>query len=109
MTATLDTSDPGTVEIVPGFRVDAADADAADRVAAFIVRWKLTVPAILSLEGLRPLSFVGSQFMHVLSPSVTAFLSVDDWDRLARLLEDRRGLEHIIRRIELLDEQSRES
>ncbi len=93
------------VELVPGFAVPAEEDAAAEKVARFIVRWKLTVPAILSLEGMRPLSFVGSQFMHVLSPSITAFLSVDDWDRLARLLEDRRGLEHLIRRIELLDEQ----
>lgn len=97
-----------SVEVVPGFAVPAEEAAAADRVAQFIVRWNLTVPAILSLESMRPLSFVGSQFMHVLSPSVTAFLSVDDWDRLARLLEDRRGLDHLIRRIEQLDE-SRES
>ena len=93
------------VELVPGFIVPTEEAAAADRVAQFIVRWKLTVPAILSLESMRPLSFVGSQFMHVLSPSITTFLSVDDWDRLARLLEDRRGLEHLIRCIEQLDER----
>jgi len=93
------------VELVPGFSVPGDQDAAAARVARFIVRWNLTVPAILSLESMRPLSFVGSQFMHVLSPSITAFLTVNDWDRLARLLEDRRGLDHLIRRIELLDEQ----
>jgi extradiol dioxygenase family protein len=98
----------GTVETVPGFVVGEAEAAAADRVATFIVRWNLTVPAILTLESLQPLSFLGSQFMHILSPSITAILSIDDWDRLARLLEDRRGLEHLIRRIEQLDEQRQE-
>ena len=97
------------VELVPGFLVDAADDAAVERVARFIVRWNLTIPALLTLESMRPLSFVGSQFMHVLSPSITALLSVDDWDRLAHLLEDRRGLDHLIRRIELLDEQREES
>ncbi len=97
------------VELVPGFLVDAADDAAVERVARFIVRWNLTIPALLTLESMRPLSFVGSQFMHVLSPSITALLSADDWDRLAHLLEDRRGLDHLIRRIELLDEQREES
>lgn len=96
-----------TAELVPGFFVSEEQEAAAERVARFIIRWKLTVPAILSLETMRPLSFVGSQFMHVLTPSITTFLSVSDWDRLAHLLEDRRGLEYLIRRIEVLDESTR--
>ncbi len=89
--------------------VTPAQAEAVDRVARFIVRFGLTIPAILSLESMRPLSFVGSQFMHVLSPSIAAVLPPLGWDDLARLLEDRRGLEYVIRRIEQLDEESRAS
>lgn len=77
---------------------------AVDKVARFVVRFGMTVPAILALESMRPLSFVGSQFMHMLSPSITAFLSTDDWDALAQLLERRSGLDFILRRIEELDE-----
>lgn len=83
--------------------VSDAQAAAVDRVARFVVRFHLTVPAILALDSLRPLSFVGSQFMHVLSPSITAFLSTDDWDQLALLLEDRRGLDYVLQRIEAVD------
>ena len=36
-------------------------AAAVDRVARFVVRFGLTIPAILALESMRPLSFVGSQ------------------------------------------------
>jgi hypothetical protein len=85
--------------------VTQQQAKAAERVARFIVRFSMTVPAILTLESMRPLSFVGSQFMHVLSPSITAFLDVSDWDALAALLEDRRGVEYLIREIERLDEE----
>ncbi len=87
----------------PPLEVTDAQAAAVDRVARFVVRFHLTVPALLTLESLRPLSFVGSQFMHVLSPSITAFLTVDDWDELARLLEDRRGLDYVLERIEAID------
>ena len=37
------------------------------------------------------------------TPSVHALLSVGDWEALAELLEDRRGLEYIIQRIEAAD------
>ena len=78
---------------------------AVEKVAEFIVRFGMTVPAILTLEGLRPLSHVGSQFMHLLSPSVTTFLTSAHWDAMARLLEDRRGLEYLLRRIEARDQE----
>ena len=67
--------------------VTTAQAAAVNRVADFVVRFHLTLPAILTLESIRPLSYAGSQFMHVLSPSVTTFLNSDDWDQLAHLLE----------------------
>lgn len=78
-------------------------AAAVDRLARFVVRLGLTVPAILAIEGMRPLSFVGSQFMHVLSPSIGAVLSPADWNALAGLLEHREGVEVLLRRIEELD------
>ena len=84
-------------------QVSEEQAAAVDRVARFVVRFHLTVPAVLALESLRPLSYAGSQFMHVLSPSVTAFLTTEDWDQLAHLLEDRRGLDYVLERIEALD------
>ena len=83
--------------------VTPQQAAAVDRVARFVVRFGLTLPAILSLESMRPLSFVGSQFMHMLSPSIGAALSSADWDALAGLLEDRRGVDVLIERIEALD------
>ncbi len=88
-----------------GLEVSVEQDAAVDRVARFVVRFGMTVPAVLALESVRPLSFVGSQFMHVLSPSIGAFLTLPEWDALANLLEDRRGLEYILRRIEALDRE----
>jgi len=76
-----------------------------ERVSRFIVRFGLTVPAILTLETLHPLSFVGSQFMYLLSPAVTTFLSQGDWDSMARLLEHRGGMEYVLQTIERLDRE----
>ena len=74
-------------------KVTPEQAAAVDKVGKFIVRFGMTVPAILALESVRPLSYVGSQFMHLLSPSIGAFLTVPEWDAMAHLLEDRRRLE----------------
>ncbi len=73
---------------------------AVDRVARLAVRFGLTVPAILLLESVRPMSFVGSQAMLALSPFVNVLGSRAEWDALQTLLEDRRGIEVVIRRIE---------
>ena len=78
-----------------------------ERVSRFIVRFRLTVPAILTLETLHPLSFVGSQFMYLLSPAVTTFLSKQEWDAMAGLLEQRSGLEYVLQVIEQLDHEAR--
>ncbi len=78
-----------------------------ERVSRFIIRFGLTVPAILALESLRPLSFVGSQFMYLLSPAVTTFLSERDWDAMAKLLEQRGGVEYVLQVLEDLDRKQR--
>ena len=77
-------------------QVSEVQAAAVDTLARLIVRWRLTVPAILTLESMQPLSFVGSQFMHVLSPVATGIVPFAQWDEIARLLEDRRGVEYVI-------------
>ncbi len=79
--------------------------DTVQKVADFIVRFGLTVPAILALETLRPLSFVGSQFMYLLSPAVTIFLTQHDWDSMAKLLEHRGGIEYVLQTIERTDRE----
>ena len=76
------------------------DEELLDRIANAVVRWGMTVPAIFLLESSKPLNFVGSQFLHFLSPIVHSVLDAKDLDRLAVLLERRETVEVLIRRIE---------
>ncbi len=87
------------------FELEVTDEQAAavEKFARFLVKFRLTVPAILALESMRPLSFVGSQFMHVMSPAAATLVPFSEWDEVARLLEDRRGVEYVITQIETLD------
>ena len=83
--------------------IDEATQEAVDDTCRFIIRFGMTTPAILAIESMRPLSFVGSQLMHMLSPSIAVFLTPNRWDSLARLLERREGLEFFLKRLETLD------
>ena len=71
-----------------------------DRLAKWICDRRLETPAVLFLETLRPLSFVGSQAMLFFQPFANALFATPDYERLARLLDDRANLEILIRTIE---------
>ena len=88
---------------------DLTEADAAllDRVAEAVVRHRMTVPAILLLESVKPLSFLGSQSLYFFEPMVRAFFSVPDYDRVAALLERRESVEWLLVRIEAKDDEAR--
>ena len=73
------------------------------KLALKVVRWGLTVPAILLLEVHRPLSFVASQAMHFLTPFVSMFLNGQEFQVLARMLERRDAIEDVIAAIEDAD------
>jgi len=67
----------------------------------------MTVPAILFLESVKPLSFVGSQALHFFEPMVTAVFTVPDYERFAALMERRENLEALLVAIERKDEAVR--
>jgi hypothetical protein len=82
------------------------DPQFVERIAAAIVRRRLTTPAILLLESSKPLNFIGSQMMIVAHPllrMVFPLAAGPDYDRLVRLLEERDSIERLICAIELLE------
>ena len=78
----------------------AEDEALLDRIAAAVARWGMTVPAVFLLESSKPLNFVGSQFLHFLSPIAHTVLDARELDRLAVMLERRDTVEQLIVRIE---------
>ena len=79
-----------------------SDEDQAlfDKLAAWLVERRLETPAILFLESVRPMSFVGAQAMHFFEPFARAIFPVKDYERVARLMEQRSNLELLVRTIE---------
>ena len=70
------------------------------RVANYIAARRMTVPAILFLESMRPLNFVGSQVMVFLQPILASFFSVQDYKHRADILEKRQSIDVLIHKIE---------
>jgi hypothetical protein len=85
----------------------AEDLALLERVAARVVELRLEVPAILTLESVRPLSFVASQAMIFFQPLVQALLRFDDYGRFAALAERRDALETLTTLIERRAGESR--
>lgn len=70
------------------------------KIANQVVKRKLSVPAIMFLESVKPLSFIGSQALIFLQPIVQAFFNRKEYDEFAVLMEDRDNVELLLQEIE---------
>jgi hypothetical protein len=99
----LEAERDGSVTPPSGGEPDPDEALLA-AVAGRVVRMGMAVPAVFFLESTKPLSFVGSQALVFLEPFVKAFLNLSSYDRFTALMEDRKNVERLIRKIEELED-----
>ncbi len=71
-----------------------------DRIAEAVVDRELAAPAILFLESMKPLSFLGGQFMAFISPFIHMVVDASQYDQIAEAIERRENVEFLIQRIE---------
>ena len=92
-------------------KAELTDQEILDHLASWVVRKRMTAPAILFLESHRPLSFVGSQAMIAASPFVHYFepflkgmmgpgFGHRAYKQFAEMMEDRDNVERLIVAIE---------
>jgi len=67
----------------------------------------MTVPAILLLESVKPLSFIGSQALYFFEPIVRALFTIPEYERYAAMMERRENIEALLVRIEARDADAR--
>lgn len=77
-----------------------AAAELFEKIARKIVEREMTVPAIMLLEMVKPLSFLGSQALVFLNPIVSLVVSSGDYYRFVRLMEERENIEKLAVAIE---------
>jgi hypothetical protein len=81
----------------------AREREVLDNAAQLLIERRLTAPAILFLESIKPLSFITSQALVFLGPLVQALLSFADYQVFAEAVESRENLEWLIQRLEAAD------
>ena len=67
----------------------------------------MAVPAVIFLESVKPLNYVGSQVLVFFQPIATTIFDTADYAELTSLLEQRGSLEVLLKRIELKEEEAR--
>lgn len=71
-----------------------------EKLATVVVQRGMATPAVLLLETLGPMNFLGSQVLHGITPLVSLACSTQELERAAWLLERRDALPTFITRIE---------
>ncbi|MFQ5685438.1 MAG: hypothetical protein ACE5GV_02135 [Candidatus Scalindua sp.] len=83
-----------------GVKLEDSDTALIRKLADFVVKRDMSVPAVMFLESVRPLNFVGSQSMVFFKPILSRFFSRDEYDRIANILEKREVVDLLINEIE---------
>ena len=76
------------------------ELDLIERIADALVRRRLAAPAAMFLDSMGPLSFLGSQALHLLTPVIECAFEVKEIERVARLLERRDTISRLVALIE---------
>ena len=71
------------------------DVTLLERVAATVVERGMAAPAILFLESVGPMNFLGSQALHFFTPILEVVFPQRDVERVAHLLERRDTLSRL--------------
>jgi len=75
-----------------------------EKISKYIVKKKMAAPAIMTIESLRPLNFIGSQFMYFLAPFAEFFFNEKEYEEFAALLGKDEYVRLLVKRIDELDE-----
>ncbi|MCP9452684.1 MAG: hypothetical protein NNA23_08375 [Nitrospira sp.] len=76
--------------------LSSEDQALLERIADAVVRRGMAAPAMVFLESLAPMNFVGSQALQVLAPVLEVVLDTKALDQAARLLERRDAIERLV-------------
>lgn len=77
-----------------------------DKISRKVVQWKMAVPAIMFLESVKPLSYIGSQVMVFFEPFVHALFSLPAYNEFQQMMEKRENVERLLQRIEKFDAEA---
>ncbi len=80
-----------------------------DKIAKELVERQMTVPAIITLQTLKPVSFLGSQFLIFAKPIVDIIIPIASYKEVAVLFESPDNVERLLKRIEEFEDNRKRS
>jgi len=90
---------------IPRERLTDQEREWLELIAQKTVERGMATPALMALEGARPLSYVGAHVVLFFKPIISLLFPPERCDEVAALLEKRLALETLAQRIEELDRQ----
>jgi hypothetical protein len=75
------------------------------KIADRVIKYRMAMPAILFLESVRPLNYVGSQAMVFFAPIVHSLFSAREYDEIQQALEHRQTIAYLA---DVLEEKENE-
>ncbi len=91
---------PGGIHGIVNLDNDEDYTDFMKSIAREVVQRRLTVPVIIFLETVKPLSFLGNQLLIFANPVISLVVSAENYYRFVRMLENRENVEKLIVAIE---------
>ena len=83
--------------------LNSTDQKHIERLAKRIFDYGLSVPAILFLDMMKYVSFLGGQAMVFFGPVLTVFINSDPYYKMAELMQDKNNVEFLLLKIEELE------
>ena len=83
--------------------LNQTDKEQIERLAKRIFNSGLSVPAILFLDMMKYVSFLGSQALVFFGPVLTVFINSDPYYKMTELMQDRNNVEFLLLEIERLE------
>jgi len=74
-----------------------------DRVAKFLAERRLGSASMMFIESLRPLHFIGSQLLYMLSPFAELIFKPNEYQKFACALENEKNVAYLLDRIDNYD------
>lgn len=75
-------------------------SDLMEKISKAIVQRQLTVPAIIFLESVKPLSFLGNQMLIFANPVISLVVQSGNYYKFIRMIENRENIEKLTIMIE---------
>ena len=87
--------------------LNTVDKKHINRLAKRIFDHGFSVPAILFLDMMKYVSFLGSQALVFFGPILTVFIKSDPYYKMAELMQDRNNVELLLLEIERLEDSKK--